>query len=371
MPLRPDDAARLASEVLAIAQDAEGAVVAMAARYLGSGLQSPRWADEKLSDLQTFRQRVGLVAQEYNRRAGAAIGNAVEEGADLGRKTAAEDIAGTRTGLARDLPTPLPGRDAVVALAQEATGAVAGTANGILRTATDAYRQVVADVSGRVLLGAQTRQQATQEALNRLAAKGISGFTDRAGRRWGLDSYLEMATRTAAQRAMVLGHTTELQSRGHDLVIVSNAPQECVRCRPWEGKVLALSGSGGVRTMESATTGRMVKVSVDGTLQQATGAGLFHPGCRHSVSLFLPGATMRPTGPTADPQGDRDRQRLRALERRVRAAKRQELVALTPADKALARARVRRGQAEIRDHVAKTGILRVSAREQLVLPKRP
>lgn len=43
-------------------------------------------------------------------------------------------------------------------------------------------------------------------------------------------------------------------------------------CAPWNGKVLSLTGQ---------TPGYP-------TLEEAEGAGLFHPNCRHASSLYIP-----------------------------------------------------------------------------------
>lgn len=124
-------------------------------------------------------------------------------------------------------------------------------------------------------------------------------------------------------------------------------------CRPWEGKVLSLSGAP-----------RLDGVPVAGTLDQAQASGLLHPGCRHTIGAYLPGFTKLPTD-TADPDGYEDRQHLRYLERGVRAWKRREAVALDPQAKAHARAKVRQWQARIREHVEETGTKRQPFRESV------
>ncbi|MEX5713202.1 phage minor capsid protein [Parafrankia sp. FMc6] len=84
----------------------------------------------------------------------------------------------------------------------------------------------------------------------------------------------------------------------------------------------------------------------------------------HSASAYLPGVTRLPEGPTDDPQGDADRQRLRALERKVRAARRLEASAVTPEARKAAAAKVRQGQAAIREHVATSTAKRQPHRER-------
>jgi hypothetical protein len=156
-----------------------------------------------------------------------------------------------------------------------------------------------------------------------------------------------------------------LGAAGLDLVIISDAPQECERCRPWEGKVLSRTGATvGATLATDVLTGRPQRVHVAGSLATARAAGLWHPNCRHSASAYLPGVTSVPTH-TADPQGDQDRQHLRYLERGVRAWKRRVAVTLDEQARRRADAKVRQWQAAIRAHVEATTAKRQPARERI------
>jgi hypothetical protein len=217
----------------------------------------------------------------------------------------------------------------------------------ILRTTMDGYRSVIAETADQVLLGAQTRRQAAQAALTRFAARGITGFIDKAGKHWTLESYTEMAMRTSTGHAAVQGYSDRLAADGLDLVIVSDAPRECPLCRPHEGKVYSLTGAGGYPSLESARS-----------------EGLFHPGCRHSVSLYQEGIT-RPMGDVADPEGYEATTKLRYLERKVRESKRMEAAAMDDAARLKAMRRKRSYQAKIREHVSTTSAKRQPHRERL------
>ncbi|HEY9472831.1 MAG TPA: phage minor capsid protein, partial [Mycobacteriales bacterium] len=245
-----------------------------------------------------------------------------------------------------------PGFAAVEALATAVHQDVGVRSSNVLRNVLDAFREVQAAGAARVLTGVQTRRQASQAMWTRLTRDGIMSFVDRAGRRWQLSTYVEMAGRTVAQRAAVQGQTDRLDAIGHDLVIVSDAPQECPICRPFEGKVLSLGGRTGTIQVEHAIhDGQMVTVPVVDTLEGARRKGFQHPQCRHSVSVYLPGVTRAPTH-TADPEGDKARQQQRALERRIRSAKVAEAAAMTPEAKTAARRRIRQAQADLRAHLA-------------------
>lgn len=358
MPVTPSVIEGLAQATVDRYSEAERVLLERIAKALAAGIDEPGWADRKLLEVQLLQARAQALLDVLGTQAGQAVAKAILTAWNRGSAVAAGDLAELLDRALSDVVDPLPGSPALTRLAAETTQIVTSTHARILRSTMDAYRQVVAEVSGQVLLGTQTRREAAQAALDRFAARGVTGFIDKAGRGWDMASYVEMAVRTSTQRAAVAAQVDRLQAYGQDLVIVSDAPQECPTCRPWEGKVLSLSG----RTAGTIQGGRGARVA--GTLPQATADGLFHPGCRHSVSAYLPGVTKAPRA-TADPEGDAARQRLRYLERQVRAAKRQEAAALDDAAAARARARVRELQGRIREHVATTSAKRQPAREQI------
>jgi len=348
MPVSPDLAANLAKDALAVYAGAEEYLLELIAKRLARGIDQPGWVEAKLAEVQELRTLVQAEVERLERDGLAAVEAAVRAGYNSGVATAGTDLVavGTRPEMAFGI-VDLAKVDALVRAAREAVG---GTHLRISRVVVDAYQQVTTETAAQVLVGTQTRRQAAQAALDRYARRGISGFTDRAGRAWSLESYAEMATRTAAGQAAVQGHVDRLVEQGWDLLIVSDAPQECRICRPWEGKVLSATGA--------------VTEGVAGTLAQATAAGLFHPGCRHSTSLYQPGVTKAPTR-TADPEGDALRQRQRELERRVRRAKREQAAALDDDARRRAGVKVRAQQAALREHVNSNGLKRQSHREQI------
>jgi hypothetical protein len=90
---------------------------------------------------------------------------------------------------------------------------------------------------------------------------------------------------------------------------------------------------------------------------------LLHPNCRHSLSAYLPGLTEAPTN-TADPEGDAERQRLRALERRLRRLRTQEAAALDDAGREKYGKLATKAQGDIREFVKdKKNLMRKPERE--------
>lgn len=358
MPVSPELAAGLARATADIYAEAERILLTRIARALAAGLDSPSWAEERLLQVQLLRLQADQLLAALTPEIQQAVAEAVAVAYNRGSAAAISDLASVLGLALEDVATPVPGTAAVRRLVDETVRTITSTHLRITRWMVDTYRDVITDVSAQVLLGTVTRREAAQRALDRFAGRGVTGFVDRAGRGWSLESYTEMAVRTTTARAAVNAHADRLQDYGQDLVIVSDAPQECRLCRPWEGKVLSLTG----RTIGTIDGSGGVRVA--GTLAGATSEGLFHPGCRHSTGLYQPGITRLP-GRTADPEGDAARQKLRYLERETRKARRLEAAALDDDARDRAATRVRARQAQIREHVATTTAKRQPQRERI------
>lgn len=369
MPVDRTLADDLAATLVQLYATAETRLAGKLGVLLRADISKPDWEQRKLLQLGTLRRFAEQLVAKLAADSLGTINDLVAAAYARGGEAALEELArlgGARAGELAAVRTALPGSAAVQRLTWSLVTRTQGTHVRIVRETADIYRGVIArTVATGTLTGTETRRQTAQRAMDQLLGKGISGFTDRAGRNWELASYVEMSTRTTTAQAAVQGHLDRLGDLDLDLVLVSNAPQECARCRPWEGKVLARNGPGGRRTVEvehATIDGRMVRVEVAGSVDEAVGDGLMHPNCRHSLSAYLAGVT-KPITHTRDEQGDKDRQKLRALERDVRAAKLREEAAIDPAAKAKAAADVRAGQEAIRAHVDSTSAKRQPQRE--------
>lgn len=349
----------LTDELVALYAAVEVRLLWLIARHLEAGTDAPEWVQAKMAELQTFRRRAARMVAAATSEAQAAAGQAVQRGYLLG--AAAGEASLLAAGIELTDP-PEHAERAVTALARALVGQLEAVGLQVTRQAADAYRQAVARAAAGTLTGAATRLQAAQAALDDLARRGLTGFTDRAGRRWSLASYVEMATRTTTAQAAITGAMDRIEQGGISLFLVSDSPRECEACRPWEGRVLS---RGPVDALQrNAVTGKLERVRVDGTVAQATSAGLFHPGCTHNLSAYVHGATRRGQA-TASPRGYAEKQEQRRLERHIRAWKRREAVAVTPEARKAARAKVRAYQAQLRDHVAATGLPRKRERESV------
>ncbi|GAA1455443.1 phage minor capsid protein [Nocardiopsis tropica] len=370
----PDDLEDIVSAVSAIYQEGELALYRQISRHLQRypGAPTASVGEPRLEAVGQLRRSVEVIQAGLLADGTRDIRAGLARAWQLGTRSALVDIPrawfensgiGDRAEEARRL---IPQSGAIEALATAVVRDVGRVVSNILRDALDAYRSAVAGGAARMLVGGQTRREATQAAWARLVQQGVFGFTDRANRRWRLHSYVEMAMRTASARAAVQGQDDRLETLGIDLVYISDHVQECSLCRPWEGKILhrEFGPAGPLRVEHGLNDDVFLDIDVAGTIEQARAAGLWHPNCRHSMSGYIPGVTRVPVG-RPDPDGYRARMRQRHIERRIRRWKEQAAAATTDRARTAANARTRAWQAAMRQHLADhPSLKRLRYREQ-------
>lgn len=373
MAVDPDEMEEIVRETVGLYRAAEQAVLEQVTRRLSEGLDAPDWAARRLGALSTLRTSVERILTLVQRASAVAIRTALAAAYRAGQAGALFGIPARL--LPRDpdavrAPTALaeiPRASVIHNLAAALIKDIGERSQNVLRDVMDAYRKVIAQATAASVAGGITRREASQIAFARFVDRGLTGFTDRGNRRWRLTSYVEMAVRTVTARAAVQGQTDRQERLGLELVVVSNVAGECERCRPYEGRILRIGpGPTGTVTVPHQITGDPVEIEIRAVLENARRNGFQHPNCRHSVRAYLPGVTKLPPQPTADPEGDLARQRQRAIERNIRRWKEREQAALTPEAKAGAKARVRKWQKAMRDHLAANPALkRLTYREQI------
>ncbi|WP_282698232.1 phage minor capsid protein [Streptomyces sp. CC208A] len=367
MPVSPAMTETLAAAVADLYEAAEGVLIDRIRRALAQGLDSPAWAELKLAAVGNLQAAIDEVIAALRTDASGAIHQAIADSYDRGQQAAVAELGALGTGQAAAALTTVPTAPVVDRLARAVIDDTGPVYLRMLRASMDAYRDVVARAAAAPLLGAQTRRQAAQSALDDFASRGIRGFVDSSGRSWELRSYVEMAMRSATARAAIDAHTDRLGAARVALVIVSQSPEECELCRPWERKILTRTGPPGARDVQvedAVRDGETVTVHVAGSLPEARAKGLLHPNCRHTVSAYLPGVSRVPASQPSRGTYE-DTQRQRYFERQIRKWKRLEAAAMDDRRRAETRARVRAYQARVRELVVETGLPRKPHREQL------
>jgi hypothetical protein len=141
------------------------------------------------------------------------------------------------------------------------------------KTALESIRE--GEVSG---LGINEAQKIFVEKMKE---SGITGFVDKAGKKWSLSAYCAMATRTTSRQAANLG--TLFADEIHDLYKISSHGTTCPVCAPLEGRVYSRSGN----DKEFPPLARAF-----GKIDPGGGNGLdntylnIHPNCRHVIVKY-------------------------------------------------------------------------------------
>lgn len=323
MPVSANLISSIVRKIADVFRDAELALLRVAQKDIERSLRAPDDSPRVVSVREAFREIMDVALRKGER----LFTEAVEQAEEIGTEAAVEDLVRDLGGTMDDYRDTGVNRAALRRLTAETIAPIRSAVNSALRTTDDAYREVILAATPSTVVGETARVKAAQRAMDRFADRGITGFTDRSGRRWELASYVEMATRTQLARTMVDSHADKLRSLGKNLVIVSDIRRECSLCRPWEGKILSLDGTTGDITDYNSLLNKEVVVRVAASLATARAAGLLHPNCRHNIGLYIPGVTREPQE-TADPEGDKANQRMRHYERQIRKWKKRKEVAL-------------------------------------------
>jgi len=167
-------------------------------------------------------------------------------------------------------------QDAMSAIAETLVSDLDHVTGGVGRAVRDVYRQATLGNIQAGLTGGETRRQVSKGIVADLQEKGVTGFTDKAGREWAMSDYAEMVARTTTREASWQGTANRMLEASEDLLQISSHARSCELCEPWQGVVVSMSGE---------TAGYP-------TLSQAQGEGFGHPNCVHDLLPYVPEAAI-------------------------------------------------------------------------------
>lgn len=235
----------------------------------------------------------------------------------------------------------------------------------IIRKANDIYRESAILAAEKTFKEADifTRLKYSQEMLNDLAKKGIQTITYKNGAKYSLDTYCEMAGRTLTGRAALQASLNRFLQSGYTLVVVSSHFRACDLCTPYEGKTLSIERHPVYESVDDAET-----------------QGLFHPNCKHDISVWFEGMEKQKPRLASgeqylvDKHGYKEAQKIsynaqirqRQIERNIRNWKRRSIVSLDNNSKKFADKKVKYWQMRQREHLKENTFLnRKYSREQI------
>lgn len=197
----------------------------------------------------------------------------------------------------------------------------------INRTAELANKQEYIDslnkATGKVVTGIEARQSAMRECIGEMTQKGIPAFVDKNSRNWSPEAYTNMCIRSTVGSVAKETQFSLMDEYGLDLVEVSSHSGARPLCAKDQGKIFNRNGGGGYTT---DLDGKRIKFYSWRSSSYGKPAGLLGINCGHQLYPFLPGISVQTYFPYDEKENAKQYEKIcnqRALERKVRASKRE------------------------------------------------
>ena len=354
---------------------------------IGRHITSPTWTHtaaweiQKLSELGQLTQENAAIINRWIKSLPQEIRDTMEET----RRLALEDIEKQMERAAKAGYLTPPERDSTINVLQEYSQQAADQLNLVnttmLQSSLQQYARMVqltADIerqaeqtqeiinesAGSVAAGTETRTQALNRAIRRISEEGLAGFYDKAGRSWSPEAYVNMDIRTTVHNVAIQSVKNRMEDYNTQVFQVSAHAGARPLCYPHQGKLYSWNNTAG--EIETGN-GRRMRYEPLNSTSYGEPAGLFGINCGHYPIPIIPGVTIPHAQDFVQPKEENDKQyaesqQQRALERKIRAAKR----ALEMGDSSPeAKERVKAAQEEMRQFIKATGRTRRPDRESL------
>ena len=234
----------------------------------------------------------------------------------------------------------------------------------------EATQKILNQKTANVVIGKDTLQNAKRDAIKQIAREGLAGFYDKAGRKWSPEAYVNMDIRTTVHNTALTAIKDGMDEAGVDVFQVSSHAAARPLCYPYQGKFFSWGNASGEVELGN---GRVVHYDPLSGTTYGEPAGLFGINCGHYPIPIVPGVTIPHGADDIQPEEVNDKQykesqQQRAIEREIRAAKRDlEMLGDTATD--TDRERVKRAQEKMRDFIGGTGRSRRYDREAVYMAK--
>lgn len=223
----------------------------------------------------------------------------------------------------------------------------------------DVTQGVLNTLTGEVITGITSTQQAVRQAMQQLSIDGITGFRDKAGKLWTPDAYLYMDIQTTAGNVAREASFQQAREFSGGLIVWPVNATARPGCAPWQGKVCSLDGESGYTT---DLDGNQIRVYALAETTYGQPAGIGGINCHHTPpSPYIAGFSTIPEQTKTQEQNAQDyatSQRQRYLENRVKLNRRAAVLHQTTGDDAAFAAsasKARKAMADLREFIDQTG----------------
>ncbi len=183
------------------------------------------------------------------------------------------------------------------------------------------YIDMLNKSTGKVVTGIESRQSALRQTITEMADKGIPAFTDKLGREWSPEGYINMCIRTTNANVARQVTFDRMDAYGISLIEIDSHSGARPKCAKDQGRIFD-------------RTNKSTKYPHWSASSFGDKDGLFGINCRHRGYPFVDGEDIQRYYPIDKEKNDKvykQAQKQRELERNVRTSKR-ECIALDSVD---------------------------------------
>lgn len=329
------------------------------------------WQLERLKELNGLNKENAKIIASYSKKTVEEIEKIFDRAREIGTESDKRILEmGVKAGILNEI-NPTDESKQVKKIIKHAIREVLTTFNkqnnSLLASAGEEYKEIVNNVSSKVLSGNKTVGSAIQEAISRLAEKGLTGFTARNGAEWTPEAYTKMIMRTNTQNTINNIQEERLALAGNDYIEISKHSGARPKCADDQGQIFSLSGN-----TKPIVDGRGKKIKVRAWSSSSYGKpdGILGINCGHTRYAFVPNLSIHREPEFTKAENDADyleKQQQRLYERSIRKKKREiQMLEEIKADKDY----IKKKNNQLRDYrkeytgfLNKTGRTRISSNE--------
>lgn len=229
----------------------------------------------------------------------------------------------------------------------------------MLGSSEQIYRNILGETVGKVIAGTMTHDQALRSIINQTAHKGVTAFTDSAGRHWTPEAYVNTVMRSTIGNTARQAQEDGMNHYGIELMEVSSHLGARELCAPYQGAIYSREGHSHPNYPNITQT------------SWGEPAGLFGINCGHVPYPYFEGYSIQRNHPIDSELNDqmyKESQIQRRIERSIRNYKRSENMLTLAGDEkgaVKAAAKVKERQKIMRKFIKETGRTRRYEREQV------
>ena len=285
------------------------------------------WQLERLKELGGLTEENAKIIAKYSKKSKKDIEKIFERAGEIGTEVDKKQLElGIKAGILNEIDPVVEDivvKNIISNAMQETLTTFNKQNNSLLVSSGREYTKIVNTVSTEVMAGTKTVTKAMQDAVTKLAEKGLTGFTARNGAQWSPEAYTKMVLRTNTRQTTNKIQEERMRLAGNNYVEISQHMGARPLCAEDQGKIFSLNDD---TTPIEDGLGNKIKVYAWSQSSYGEPAGILGINCGHSRYAFIPGMSIhreRKINKAENDEAYQERQTQRYYERQIRNKKRE------------------------------------------------